>query len=206
MASSPPQLRHPGADHGVKVDPARFAAAADGESGVCFAIDGAGLEDGQSRLVGDTAVLTTRVAGRVARVSEDELELSDGERSARVRHVLPPGISLAGLVGRQIEVEVTHRIGPFGATAIDAYVRDGRGRVLLWAHDGPLARERPSSALQIRIASAADGAPRLAIAVRRAVTTVSARMWATVDGGDATYVALALRVRADDAAFVLART
>lgn len=208
MASSPPVIRGsvPPTSHGVSVDVRRFAAAGAEDLGVCFAIEGAALDAGHSKLVGDATVLTTQVRGRVADVLGDELTLDDDAGRTRVRFILPAGVSLAGLLDRFVSVEVTHRIRPNGSTIIDASIRDGRGRLLLWAHDGALSTELRARALQLRITHPPDGEPRLAIgAGKGAVTTVEAGSAGRVDGGDASYVALVLRVGPGDASYVLVR-
>jgi len=197
--SSPPP-------HGVSVDIRRFEAAGGDDLGVCFAIEGAALDAGHSKLVGDTTVLTTQVRGRVAAVLGDELTLEEPAGQTRVRFLLPSGVALAGLLDRFVSVEVTHRIGTSGATSIDASIRDGRGRLLLWAHDGGLTAERSARGLQLRITHPPDGDPRLAIgAAKHAVTTVEAGRAGRVDGGDASYVVLVLRVGPGDASYVLIR-
>ena len=206
-SSSPPRIRDCATPHGVSVDVRRFLASGAEESGVCFAIEGAALDSGHSKLVGDATVLTTQVRGRVADVLGDELTLDDATGRTRVRFILPAGIALAGLRDRFVSVEVTHRIRANGATIIDAAIRDGRGRLLLWAHDGALSTERSARALQLRITHPPDGAPRLAIgAGKGAVTTVDAGSVGRVDGGDASYTALVLRVGAGDASYVLVRS
>src|SRR3990172_6305097 len=150
-SSSPPVARDSASPHGVSVDARRFAAAGAEDLGVCFAIEGAALDAGRSKLVGDATVLTTHVRGRVADILGDELTLDDDTRRTRVRFILPAGVSLLGLLDRFVSVEVTHRIRATGATIIDAAIRDGRGRLLLWAHDGALSTERGTRALQLRI-------------------------------------------------------
>jgi len=190
----------------LPVDPARAWLSAREEPGVCFAVTGAPIECGEARhLGGGDWLFATRLRGRVTDVQPTSMTIDQDGVRVRAQFLLPPGVGLETLAGRHVTIDIQQTLRRGAVPAVDATIRDSRGRLLMWAHDGVIPRDRTSTGVALRVSHAADGAPRLALAGPRRVTTVAPRQVGHVDLGDATFIALVFRVGGDDAAFVLVR-
>lgn len=153
---------------------------------------------------GGALTFDTRLHGRVLATHPDQTELEVEGKTVVVRHLLPTALDLGPLVGHIVHVHVRQRYGGPGRATIDARVRDGGGRLLLWAHDGRFPTDREGLGLALRARVDPDG-HRLALVHGGGVQALRApdvaRVWIA---GDAFELGL-LRAGADDVAFVLVR-
>lgn len=149
--------------------------------------------------------MRTRVSGLVLDVEEETLRVRTGTGTALVRFMLPEGVSLEGLLGRRIHVEVTHVLRHGRDPIVDATIRDAAGDLVLWGRDGGIAPDRVAHGIALRVAHAADGAPRLAVGSAAGMTIVGAREHAEVLLDEGRFTVLVTRVAHDEASLVFAR-
>ena len=192
MPSSPPAVTddraRPRAVLG-RVDPT--------EGNVCFGLEGAGPEVGHVVRSASGLQLLHEIHGRVTTAADAYFDVASPAGVVRVRHLLPEGVRLRGFVGAELDLRLVHELDGDRAT-IDARIRDADGLVL-WARDGRLPHGGPAP-----VRTRHGVTPRLVIAGDRVVTVPRGHL-AELSLAKRPYVAVAVRVGALDAAFLLAR-
>ena len=179
---------------------------------VFFAIEGAPRTACRTRTEpGGGLVFETRLEGVVAEVRPGAMVLRQPARQALVRHLLPPAVDLAPLLGQTVHVQVVQRFRGAGRASVLAVLRDTRQRVLLAAWDGQLPPDGDVVGLSLRVALDPDGS-RLALTdTRRERSSASRLRWARigratpVDVEEGRFAAVPLRIGADDVSLLLLR-
>lgn len=201
MASSPPAaLDTASAPFG------RSREAYDLDSGVMFfCVEGAPRAACRTITEPHGLRFATHLAGRVTAVDADLFVIAgDDAASVTVRHLLPAGVSLEGLVDRQVTVGIEQRYSGAGRATIRAELRDPMGRILLFAWDGRMPHDADVPGLALRVSLDAGGS-RLAVGGDHGLVTLPSPGRATIPLRGASYEALLLRVAADDLSLLLLR-
>jgi hypothetical protein len=150
--------------------------------------------------------VSRRVRGRAVQVSPDRLVIADGwGELVQVRLLLPTALDLRPLVGTPIAVELAHDLSRPTRPTVDAVLRDARGRLLVWAHDGALPGQRGEHGLAVRVTHD-SGDSRLVVAGREATVSARAGSAAELVHGRANFAVAALRVDPDGASFLVVRS
>jgi hypothetical protein len=202
MSSIPPAYERRREHLRVGICPARLAFSCRDEAAVCFAVEGASFEETSSIPSADGGLLIeTVIAGVVREVGPDLLVVARDGQEARVRYLLPSALDLEPLLGARVKISVSLQFSAEKRPTVDASIRDARGRLLLWAHDGALPADRADRPV-VRLAHEARG-PRLAFAHRGGLSTVATAEIIDLDtrGGPAT--AAGIRISDDDVGFIV---
>ncbi len=146
-------------------------------------------------------LIQTVLEGVVERVGPDLLIVTRDGQKARVRYLLPSALDLEPLLGAAVKISVSLEFSPENRPTIDATIRDGAGRLLLWAHDGTLPADRPDRPV-VRLSHQPQG-PRLAFAHRGGLSTVSTAEIITLDTRTGPATAAGIRVSDDDIGFLV---
>ncbi len=182
-----------------------FERAAASEGLIFFCVDNAPRRACTTRAGADGSLtFRTSLTGRVISVEPDALVLEVGERTTRIRHHLPAGLTLEALTGQVVRFELSQIYRGRGRATIDAELSDTSGRMILWARDGRFPSDRDAHGLSLRLTVDANET-RLAVRTRGGVTSLGSpgARDLVVDGKK---LALALvRIGPDDASFALLR-
>ncbi len=206
MSSSPPGARDSIPPCLPRLAELGFRAHARDESVIFFCVEDAPREACGTR-TGPDGSLTfhTRLSGTVLDVGPGEMRIDTGQHRVLVRHLLPSSIDLRELSANTLEIEIVQRYRGRGRATIDAELRDSRGRMLLWAHDGRMPADRESHGLALRLTVDASGTRRLAVGHEGGVSSIASPDFAPVRIGRAMHDLVVVRLGADDVSFVLLR-
>ncbi len=182
----------------------RFAPMAREEGAVCFAAIAAPPESGSSRMDADGCLhVSTELHGRIVALQPDALVLErDGGRT-RVRFLLPSAIDLGPLLGCVVHVLLDLTLSPLRPPTVNAVLRDGEGRLLLWARDGQVPGHIDGLPA-VRIAHDPHGS-RLVFGGPSGAALIGPTEVAAIQTLEGPAWAAAVRVTGDDAAFVVVR-
>lgn len=206
--SSPASIR-PGSGRSTplpRVDVTRLSLAGGEDIGVCFVIEGAPPASTRAEDRPDGSIrFRTAVRGVLVSAGPHHFDIDVASTVVRVRHLLPDGVSFDTLLGHELCVEVRQVFHPDRAPTIDGRVLATDGALLFWGRDGHLPPDQPALGIALRVAHDESGGPRLVFATAGGVTSVGPREVLSAQADDARFVAAVLRVRPDDASFLLVR-
>jgi hypothetical protein len=197
----------------VGFDSRTFATAPSADRSLCVVLERAPLGVTQTETTPAGGLgMTTRVSGMVQRVSVHErgetlIELArDAGDVVTLKALLPPGVDLQPLVESYVLFTLGLVFDHDRVPTVDTVVRDFEGKLVLWARDGRLPRGAESPAgFAVRVTHGAAGAPRLALVGSGSLTALGPGEAGRVLGDDGPYRVGALRVAAEEAAFILIR-
>ena len=148
----------------------------------------------------------THLAGRITEVSTDVFVIGgDDAPPVTVRHLLPAGVSLEGLLHREVTMVIEQCYSGAGRATIRAELRDAAGALLLFAWDGRMPRDAEVPGLALRVSLDSEGGSRLAVGGDHGLVTLPSPGRARIPLRGAGYEALLLRVAADDLSLLLLR-
>ena len=192
MVSSPPAVVGDAARPRIvvdRVDPT--------EGSVCFGLEGAGPDVGHVIRSASGLRLIHDVRGKVTTSTDGHFDLASTAGVVRVRHILPDDVRFVGLLGAELHLRLVHELDGDRST-IDARLYDANGLVL-WARDGRLPIAGP-----IPVRARHGVLPRLVFVGERVVPVARGHL-GEVRLHDERHAAMAVRVGAMDAAFLIAR-
>lgn len=171
------------------------------DSAVCFAVDGAlpGVGRCETGSAGKVTMIQ-ELSGRIVDVRAGELELECG---TVVKHLLPMSLDLTPLAGRRVSIVIRHLLDRDRSPTVDAQISESDGALLLWARDGALPAD--GERLVFRVTHESHGPASLVLVADSTLVTLAPRSVGRVDIASASFLAAALRVGDNEAAFILAR-
>lgn len=186
------------------LDLVRFAENAPQEGILFFCVENAPREACQTQAGADgTLTFRTLVSGRVSDVQRGAMIITAEPLDVALRHLLPSGLDLTGLLGHEVTVELEQSYRGRGRATIDAEIRDGAGRLILWAHDGRMPGDRDARGLSLRATVDPTG---MRLAVRAAeLVSLPCPATAAISLGGRDFTFALTRLGADDVGFVMLR-